>query len=129
MKVFYLSTNSDEISTSKRYLTSKLVEDSLKWQRDKRTSQNRGSSAFGVESKSPSPFSSPVHRGAVANTVHAPLQLRIPRPQKLIVSSSSQGNNVSEFIFYCLNRIPFPHFYRKFPNLPSTSSCIICEFF
>ena len=81
------STNAEEISTSKQYLTSKLVEDSLKWQRDKRTSQMRG-----IDSKSPSPFSSPVHRGAVASTLHSPMNLRIPRPQKLNVNSSVQGN-------------------------------------
>ena len=87
--------NADEISTSKRYLTSKLVEDSLKWQRDKRTSQMRGSTGFGIESKSPSPYSSPVHRGAVASTLHSPFKLGIPRPQKLNVSASNQGNSLS----------------------------------
>ena len=79
--------NADEISTSKRYLTSKLVEDSLKWQRDKRTSQMRG-----IDSKSPSPYSSPVHRGAVAANLHSPLKLGIPRPQKLNVNTTSHGN-------------------------------------
>ena len=88
----HLSRNADEISTSKQYLTSKLVEDSLKWQRDKRTSKNRRTSGLGLDSKSPSPFSSPVHRGAVANTLHSPIHLRIPRPQKLNVNSSLQGN-------------------------------------
>ena len=78
------STNAEEISTSKQYLTSKLVEDSLKWQRDKRSSQSQ---FRGLESKSPSPYSSPVHRGAVAQS----MKLQIPRPQKLNVSSSAHG--------------------------------------
>ena len=89
--------NADEISTSKRYLTTKLVEDSLKWQRDKRTSQMRGATGFGIDSKSPSPYSSPVHRGAIASSLHSPLKLGIPRPQKLNINASSQG--ISIFVF------------------------------
>ena len=91
------SMNADEISTSKRYLTTKLVEDSLKWQRDKRTSQMRGATGFGIDSKSPSPYSSPVHRGAIASSLYSPLKLGIPRPQKLNINASSQG--ISIFVY------------------------------
>ena len=91
------SITADEISTSKQYLTSKLVEDSIKWQHDKRMSQMRGNLGFGPDSKSPSPFSSPVHRGAVANTLHSPIKLKAPRPQKLNVSASNHGNTCLSF--------------------------------
>ena len=93
----HYSLTADEISTSKQYLTSKLVEDSIKWQHDKKMSQIRGNLGFGPDSKSPSPFSSPVHRGAVANTLHSPIKLKAPRPQKLNVSASNHGNTCSNY--------------------------------